>query len=115
MGKYQVLFHVDEEDPEKVRFALNNIHNLLQAVGEEQIAIELVANGPAVKAFTHTSEFGARVQQLNQRGVTFAMCRNAMNLFDLKPEDMMASTIVVPAGVAELTYKQAEGWAYIKP
>ncbi|MFZ3070909.1 MAG: DsrE family protein [Anaerolineaceae bacterium] len=116
MKKYQVVFHLDEEAETKVNFVLNNLVNLLIDLGEENVDIELLANGPAVKAFQKSNgELAGRVRQLADQNVVFAMCNNALKLFDLSSESLVEEAVVVPAGVSELVKKQSEGWAYIRP
>jgi len=116
MKQYQVIFHLDEEPIEKVTFVLNNILNLLADLGSQNVDVELLVNGPAVKAFkAGESPISEHLSKVQDQSVAIALCNNALNLFDLKPEGMLHGVIVVPSGVGELVRKQAEGWAYIRP
>jgi len=116
MKQYQVIFHLDEEPQEKVTFVLNNILNLLDDLGSQNVDVELLVNGPAVKAFTaEENPISELISKVLDQNVAIALCNNALNLFELKPEGMLADVIVVPSGVGELVRKQAEGWAYIRP
>ena len=49
------------------------------------------------------------------KGVKFVACNNALNIFDIKKENVIHFVGIVPAGVVELVKKQREGYAYIKP
>jgi|MTBAKSStandDraft_1061840.scaffolds.fasta_scaffold03060_10 intracellular sulfur oxidation DsrE/DsrF family protein len=116
MKQYRVIFHVSEENIDKVTFALNNILNLLNDLGSENIDIELLVNGPAVKAFkSEGNEISELIRQVLEKPVDLALCNNAMKKFNLSLEDMLNEARVVPSGVGELVRKQAEGWAYIRP
>jgi intracellular sulfur oxidation DsrE/DsrF family protein len=116
MSKYQVIFHLDEEEPKKIDFVLHNMLNLLNDLGDGNVDVELLVNGPAVKAFKKDHEAHADlIEKLLGRGVDFALCHNALNLFELAPAEMLDNTRVVPSGVGELVRKQSEGWAYIRP
>ena len=116
MSKYQVIFHLDEEETKKTEFVLHNMVNLLNDLGDENVDVELLVNGPAVKAFKADHEAHADlIEELLERGVDFALCHNALNMFELKPEEMLAQARIVPSGVGELVRKQSEGWAYIRP
>lgn len=116
MKQYQVIFHLDEEAQEKVQFVLNNIINLLNDLGDEVVKVELLANGPAVKAFQAGEErYAKSILELLERDVEFVLCNNALKLFELEPAKMMTKATIVPSGVGELVKKQADGWAYIRP
>jgi uncharacterized protein len=47
--------------------------------------------------------------------VKIVACQNTMRNQKLTPADMSPVVGYVPAGVTELMFKQAEGWAYIRP
>lgn len=116
MKQHKVIFHISEEQIEKVTFALNNILNLLNDLGGENVDVELLVNGPAVKAFTsEEGEISELLRQVLEQDVDLALCNNALKLFDLSPNDMLSEAKVVPSGVGELVRKQNEGWAYIRP
>lgn len=55
------------------------------------------------------------MDELSREEVVFAACNNALNMFDLKPEQLCVFAQVVPAGVVEIAKKQEEGYSYIKP
>jgi len=116
MKQYKVIFHLDEEPIEKVTFVLNNIINLLNDLGGQNVDVELLVNGPAVEAFkAEESIISELIAKILDQGVAIALCNNALNNLRLKPEDMLPEALVVPSGVGELVRKQAEGWAYIRP
>ena len=115
----KVLFHVD--DPARWPLALTNAQNLrdyCESRGEPGV-IELVANGPAVQTLTRegagSAGLDARMEALAAGGAVFAACRNAMRGLGIAPEALCAFVTPVPAGVAELAERQADGYAYIKP
>ncbi len=116
MKPYQVIFHLDEEPVEKVTFVLNNVINLLDDLGRENVDVELLVNGPAVKAFkAENGSISELISKVLSQEVVIALCNNALNSHDLDPAEMLAETIIVPSGVGELVRKQTEGWAYIRP
>jgi intracellular sulfur oxidation DsrE/DsrF family protein len=116
MKQYQAIFHVSEESIDDITFALKNIINLLNDLGDENVDVELLVNGPAVKAFTsEQGELSELLRQVLERDVDLALCNNALKLFDLNPDIMLSEARVVPSGVGELVKRQTEGWAYIRP
>jgi hypothetical protein len=47
--------------------------------------------------------------------VSFKVCRNALNRFNIAPENLIEGCEIVPAGVVSLIELQQDGYAYIKP
>lgn len=114
--EYKVIFHIDENA--KWGLLLGNVENLLNAAEPHRITAEVVANSEAVFGYApdkNGSQFTACMTALHQRGVIFAVCRNAMNGSHLTEDDLEPFVVLVPAGVMELVQRQAEGYAYIRP
>ncbi len=114
MEKYKVVFHIDEQD--KAELVLHNIAYLIADIGENNLEIEMVANGDAVKVLIKsTNEIGAMFKELVEKQVVFCACANAMNNFGIHKDEIFDFVTVVTAGVGELVKKQAAGWSYIRP
>lgn len=114
MEKYKVVFHIDEQP--KGALVLNNISNLIIDLGEENLEIEMVANGDAVKVLgRNTTEYGSLIKELAEKHVVFCTCANSLRNFGIQKDELLDSVTVVSAGVSELVKKQAAGWAYIRP
>ena len=108
----RVIFHIDHY--EDWPMALTNMKNFLKE--EPEAEIEALANGNAVILFqTAETEMKETWQALADEGVDFALCRNALNHYAIKPSELDSRLRVVPAGVVELAKKQKEGFVYIKP
>ncbi|WP_315072101.1 DsrE family protein [uncultured Clostridium sp.] len=116
--EYKVIFHIDELN--KWNLVLKNTSNLLEAIGNNKYYIEVVANAEAVKAYNSSNKetdlnLVNFFEELNNKGIKFVACNNALKTFNIKQEDLIDFVYVVPAGVLELVEKQMEGYAYIKP
>ncbi len=111
MSKYKALFHLDE--PDRTRMVLNNIKNLLDDMNN--VEVEVVVNATAVEVLQEQSEYKNIIEKLDKREVSFKACSNSLENFDVKEKDLINAVEVVSAGVTELTVKQSEGWAYIRP
>lgn len=115
----KVVFHVNER--EKLTLALQNVQHLLTYYAQREIEnrTEIVVNGEAVLALLREeggdSDDGAAMGELNAKGVRIAACGNALKGRGIEPGRLYPFVRVVPAGVAELVARQAEGYAYIKP
>ncbi|MGD8275157.1 MAG: DsrE family protein [Thiohalocapsa sp.] len=127
----KVVYHVNYYDAQQQAGALRNIQNHINAVGAENLEVQVVMHGNGVslllppdevegtkmKAGNADAEMQARIAGLKQQGVAFRVCANTlkgreidpMALYDTDEED------IVPSGVAELSKLQAEGFTYLKP
>ena len=114
MEKYKVVFHIDEQP--KGALVINNINNLITDLGGENLEIEMLVNGDAVKMLVRsTAEFGLQLKELAEKQVVFCACANSLRNFGIQKEELLDFVTVVSAGVGELVKKQAAGWAYIRP
>jgi intracellular sulfur oxidation DsrE/DsrF family protein len=111
----RVVIHVDDPSPERQRLALGNARNLLDDVGEDAVAVEIVFNGPAISALSVGSEFSDELVSLQTRGVELLGCHNSMVAAGLLREDLLVGATVVPSGIAHLVRRQGDGWAYVRP
>jgi len=131
-GKQKVVYHINYDNPKQQAGALRNIQNHINAVGAENLELVVVLHGnglsmlldPAamshVKGFKNANgdqDMTAKVANLKNQGVNFAICKNTMtgrkvelsDLYDVDKAD------VVPSGVAQLAKLQQEGYTYVKP
>jgi intracellular sulfur oxidation DsrE/DsrF family protein len=113
---YKALFHLATSRRSTADEALGGIRRLLNDLGPDQVEVELVANAdgviiylPALKVYTE------RIELLARSGVRFVACANSLRSMGLEREQLLELVEVVPSGVGELTRRQAEGWAYIRP
>ncbi len=115
--KIKVVFHVNCDDEKTLLIALNNMENLLKNVPADEAAVNLVANGTAVRLFQRerAAQYASRIEGLSGEAVQFSVCNNSLNSLGIKPEDLLESCQVVPAGILEIIRLQAEGCAYVKP
>lgn len=114
-AKHKVIFQVSDADPKKWALTLNNVANVQEDVGKENVDVEIVAYGPGLGMLKMGSEVGDRVQKAMGNGVKVVACENTMRNQKVTKEDMLSNIGYVKAGVVELMNKQAEGYAYIRP
>lgn len=113
---YDLLLHVDSDDPKILNLAMNNAANYKNGLPGESFRMVLVANGPAVRLFTREhADLAARGAELADMGLDIRLCANALKGNGIAPDDLWAGCRVVPAGVVEIVRLQREGFAYIKP
>lgn len=113
--KAKVVFQVSDGDPKKWNLALNNMQNVQQGLGKDNVEVELVAYGPGIGMLKAESLVGNRVDDAVAAGVKVVACEVTMHAQKLTKDDMLASIGYVPGGVLELMKREKEGWAYIRP
>ena len=114
MDKYKVVFHIDEQV--KASLVLHNISNLITDLGGENLEIEMVANGDAVKVLARSAdESRPMLIELVEKQVAFSACANAMRNLGIQKDELFDFVTVVSSGVGEIVKKQTAGWAYIRP
>ncbi len=120
---HRVAFHVDQNDADVMKLALNNSRNafeLYKARGEE-VAIEIVAYSQGLHMLRDdTSPVKTEIRELRKLvpQVAFGACNNtktAMEKREGKPVPIIAEATIVPAGVVRLIELQEAGYSYIKP
>jgi intracellular sulfur oxidation DsrE/DsrF family protein len=115
-AKPRLLIHVSENEPARWNMALGNAHNAQDEMGgADKIDIEIVSNGPSVMLLKKVSPLASRVAEATKSGVKVMVCENSMKGFKLVKTEMLDGVGYVPAGIVELTRKQQEGWAYVRP
>lgn len=113
---YDLVFHVDSDDPKILALAFSNVANYKAALPDEKFRMVLVANGPAVKRFTRADrDLAEQGEALAAQGLEIRLCNNALKKFAIDREHLWPCAAVVPAGVVELVALQRDGFAYIKP
>jgi intracellular sulfur oxidation DsrE/DsrF family protein len=72
MEKYCVVFHLDESGKARGELVLKNIENLISDLGENNVEIEVGANGEGIiPLFKVPNQYGERMERLASRGVRF--------------------------------------------
>ena len=114
-SRHKVVFQVSDNDPAKWNLALNNIRNIQQDLGRENVEVELVAYGPGLSMLKLDSAVAARVAETLGNGAGIIACENTMRGGKLTKNDLLPDIGFVKAGVTALMLRQREGWAYIRP
>lgn len=131
-GKQQVVYHVNHDNAKRQGGVLRNIQNHINAVGAENMNIQVVMHGNGLSLLVLPEEAAnvknlkgnadekmqMRISSLKAQGVEFKICANTLkgrkvtldeHLFDATQSD------VVPSGVAEIAKLQGKGYSYLRP
>lgn len=120
---HYVAFHVDENDPQVMNMALNNVTNVTnyyEAQGDT-VVVELVAYGPGLNMFVaDKSPVADRISSmaLSMDNLSFAACGNTLRAMSAKAGHdvpLMEEATIVNSGVVRLIELQEQDYAYIRP
>lgn len=114
-GPKKVVFQVSDDNPRTWNLALNNLRNVQNDLGKENVVAEIVAYGPGIGMLKADSRVEPRVTAALSDGVKVVACENSMKAQKIARADMIPGIAYVPAGVIELMDRQREGYAYIRP
>lgn len=121
-GAQKVVYHInyDGESGTSYRGALGNIQNHINAVGADNMEVEVVMHGDGLGLLMAAKEDDAlqtRIGGLKSQNVRFRICANTLAGRDIALDDLYDAWAedVVPSGVAELSKLQQDGFTYIKP
>lgn len=115
----KVVYHINDT-PAQATDALRNIGNHLEVNPKARIivvtharGVDFLLDGAKDK---NGNPYNIRVEELNQRGVQFAVCDITLRNRNLRRTQFIPDTRFVPSGVAEITrLQQREGYAYLRP
>jgi intracellular sulfur oxidation DsrE/DsrF family protein len=117
----KVVYHIDDAQAQATK-ALRSIRNHLDVAPDTKIVVVALADGVqflregAVDQKNNGLDYGALVNALRARGVSFEICEITIQGLGLKKDQFSMDAEFVPSGVVRITQLQAkQGYAYIKP
>ncbi len=120
---HHIAFHVNQNDPQVMNMALNNVANVnkyYQSQGDTAV-IEVVTYGPGLNMLVSgKSPVADRISamSLEIEGLSFAACGNTHRKMSEKAGHDVAlldEAGIVPSGVVRLVELQQQGYAYVRP
>jgi uncharacterized protein len=120
---HRLALHVDQNDADVMKLALNNARNAYDLYKErgEEIAVEIVAYSQGLHMLRDdTSPVKDEIHELRKKfpQIAFGACNNTkmgMEKREGKPVPIIPEATIVPAGVVRLVELQEQGFAYVKP
>ncbi len=114
-GKYQIVFHVSESNPQQWNITLNNAMAFQRNLGKENTEIEIVANGPGLNMLKAESKVADRITQALDKNIDVVACGETMETTKVSKADLVGGVRVVRGGIIEIADRQRAGWVYIRP
>lgn len=120
---HKVAIHVDENDPQVMNMALNNVANVRSYYLEQgdTVTIEVVTYGPGLNMLIDgKSPVADRIaaMSLEFEDLQFSACANTLAGMEARAGHdiaLMTEATVVPSGVVQLITLQEQGYAYVRP
>lgn len=113
--KYQLVFHISENNPQQWQLALNNAFAFQKNIGKDNADIEIVAIGPGLNMLKLDSKVADRITGALERNIDIVACGETMTSTQVTAADLIGGVRVVPGGLIEIVDRQRAGWVYIRP
>jgi hypothetical protein len=122
---HHLVVHVDQNDPQVMNMALNNVTNVIEYYRNrnEEVNVEVVAYGPGLHMLrADTSPVQDRVKHLKDMTFPGTIQFSACNVSKMGMEKteghaiaILPDATIVPSGVIRLMELQEQGWSYVRP
>lgn len=113
--KYQLVFHISENNPAQWNLALNNAFAFQKNIGKDNAEIEIVAIGPGLNMLKADSKVADRITQAMDRSIDIVACGETMSATHVTKDQLVGGVRVAPGGLIEIVNRQRAGWSYIRP
>ena len=121
LAQDKVVYHIDDAATQATK-GLRNVRNHLDVAPNTKISVVTHANGVdflfegAKDAKDANVDYGALVNALKARGVTFEVCEITLRNRNINKDKFSMDASFTPSGVARIAQLQSrEKFAYIKP
>ena len=109
---YKVVIQLSSNELLVQKATISQLNNILNAL--TSVSIELVMNGPGIDLILKDASLANTLEQLNEKGIQFMVCKNSLNHKNMDHHSILAFCNVIPSALAHLIVRQHEGWSYIK-
>jgi intracellular sulfur oxidation DsrE/DsrF family protein len=115
-AKYKAIFQLNSGDEKVIESTMKNIVNsMAETKLKGQLKVELVVHGNGVLIFKKGNPFEKQVLDLKDKGVILVQCLNTLKNKNITKDQLFPFIYYVESGVAEIIYRQHQGWAYVHP
>ncbi|QLD86597.1 DsrE family protein [Natronomonas halophila] len=110
----KTVFHLPEGDESYGKRVFRNAANLLADTTVDS-TVAVVVNGGGIEHVLTDAPAAEQARQLLDAGVELCVCQNTLEGTDYAVADLLDGVRIVSSAMAELTRKQNDGYAYIRP
>ena len=122
---HRIAIQVDQNDPQVMNLALNNVSNIIEYYRSknEDVDIDVVTYGPGLHMLrADTSPVQDRIKRLKDMvfpgKIQFSACNNTKQAMEKREGHsitIIPQATIVPAGVVRIMQLQEQGYSYVKP
>jgi len=116
---HTIVFQMSEDDPKLWSLMLNNIDNLVAALGKNHVDIKVVAYGPGINMFRKDkSNVLARLESLKTfagKSVEYTVCSNTLKAMKVDRQDIVEFVDDLYPGIVRIIELQEKGYVYLRP
>src|SRR5262249_35590655 len=108
----------NEDNPHLWNLMLDNIANLIGAMGKEHVDIKVIAYGPGINMFKTGSNVVERLDSLKTfagSSVGFTVCSNTMKAMKVERQDIVPLVDDFYPGIVRVVELQEQGYVYLRP
>jgi len=115
---HRIVVQVNEDNPQLWNLMLNNIANLIGAMGKEHVDIKVIAYGPGINMFKTGSNVVERLDSLKKfagSSVGYTVCSNTMKAMKVERQDIVPLVDDFYPGIVRVVELQEQGYVYLRP
>jgi intracellular sulfur oxidation DsrE/DsrF family protein len=115
---HRIVVQVNEDNPQLWNLILNNIANLIGAMGKEHVDIKVIAYGPGINMFKKGSTVLERLDSLKKfagSSVGYTVCSNTMKAMKVERQDIVELVDDFYPGIVRVVELQEQGYVYLRP
>jgi uncharacterized protein len=115
---HRIVVQVNEDNPQLWNLMLNNIGNLIGAMGKEHVDIKVITYGPGINMFKKGSSVLERLDSLKKfagPSVGYTVCSNTMKAMKVERQDIVELVDDFYPGIVRVVELQEKGYVYLRP
>jgi uncharacterized protein len=110
---HKIVMQVSSADSLQQFAVVTQLRNIREAWPNATVEV-VCHSGGLDMLMTSKSKVSAQISALSSQGITFDACNNTMKRRNVKKEDLLSPSVVVPSGMLQLVTRQEENWSYVK-
>ena len=116
---HRIVVQVNQDDPTLWNLVLNNVYNLITAMGAEHVDIKVVTYGPGINMFRkEKSNVLDRLESLKKLGggrVEYTVCSNTLKAMNVDRREIVEFVDDLYPGIVRIVELEEKGYVYLRP
>ncbi len=116
---HRIVVQINEDNPQLWNLMLNNVANIIGAMGKEHVDIKIVAYGPGINMFRKDrSTVLERLHSLKTfagPSVGYTVCSNTMKTMQVEKGEIVELVDDFYSGIVRIVELQEKGYVYLRP